>query len=227
MNREEENLSEKRSGEFAGSRQKMVDTQLRSRGITNPEILRAFTEVPRHLFVPPDRVHEAYDDYPLPIGCGQTISQPYVVALMLQELNPQRDHRVLEIGSGCGYQTALLGRLVKWVFAIERIEELSDNATRTLSAQNITNVTLSVGDGSMGWAAESPFDRIICGAATPQIPPSWTDQLADGGRILSPVGGQDDQMLVAADKIAGELHIRDICAVRFVKLIGQAGWPEQ
>jgi len=217
MSIEEENYSR--------LRQTMVEVQLRQRGIRHPAVLETFAEVPRHLFVPPRHRHEAYEDYPIPIGHGQTISQPYVVALMIQELDPRPDHRVLEVGAGSGYQTAILARLVRHVYAVERINELTEQAASVLAALNIANVTVSTMDGSMGWPEEAPFDRIICGAAAPEAPPCWTDQLADGGRIVLPVGGEEVQSLRMLDKQGGKLRSRDLCDVRFVRLIGKWAWP--
>jgi protein-L-isoaspartate(D-aspartate) O-methyltransferase len=210
---------------FLAQRRAMVETQLRQRGIRNSEILSAFEEVPRHLFLPPGRRHEAYNDYPVPIGFGQTISQPYVVALMIQELDPRSEHKVLDVGAGSGYQTAILARLCREVCAVERIIELTERAVSTLAALNVANVMLSTLDGSLGWPEEAPFDRIICGAAAPEVPQAWIDQLADGGRIVLPVGGAEIQSLRVVDKNAGRVCHRDFCDVRFVPLIGKQGWP--
>ena len=204
----------------------MVDTQLRGRGICDPAVLAAFEDVPREMFVPPDRVAEAYGDHPIPIGAGQTISQPYVVALMVQELAVQSTHRVLDIGTGSGYQTAILAKLAGHVYAIERIESLAKQACGTLARLGMDNVTLCVDDGSGGWPEEAPFDGIICGAAAPEVPQSWAHQLADGGRIVAPAGGESAQILAVIEKHGDELTRRDICDVRFVKLIGKQGWPQ-
>ena len=204
----------------------MVETQLRSRGITLAGVLEAFCQVPRERFVPPERQHEAYHDCPLPIGFGQTISQPYIVALMIQELDVQPHHRVLEVGAGSGYQTALLGRLAAHVYAVERIEALTERAIGALACLDIANVTFRTGDGSLGWPEEAPFDRIICGAGAPDVPQAWIDQLAEGGRIVLPVGGHDMQVLLAVDKEADKVRRREFCDVRFVKLIGRQAWPE-
>ena len=182
-------------------------------------------ELPRERFMDPLRRHEAYEDRPVPIGAGQTISQPYIVALMTQELNVQPDHRVLDVGAGSGYQTAVLARLAGEVFAIERIAELARRAAEVLGELGIDNVTLTVGDGSVGWEAHAPYDRILCGAAGPDVPTSWIRQLADGGRIVMPTGGPEVQTLIAVDKHRGEVRRREICGVRFVRLIGKEGWP--
>ena len=203
----------------------MVDVQLRSREITDLDVLRAFSETPRERFVPANWQHDAYSDCPVPIGHGQTISQPYVVALMVQELAVEREHKVLDVGAGSGYQTAILAQLASRVYAIERIEALAERAIATLTALNFSNVTVCMGDGSLGWPEEAPFDRIICGAASPDVPNPWIDQLADGGRIVLPVGGADVQTLVLVEKQGNEIARRKLCDVRFVKLIGKEGWP--
>ena len=205
----------------------MVQQQLRARGITQPTVLEAFTTVPRELFVPPSQQHLAYEDQPLPIGLGQTISQPYVVALMLQELDVQPHHRVLEIGAGSGYQTALLARLAKHVHAIERLEQLAEQAAGALARLAVGNVTLCTRDGSLGWATEAPFDRIICGAASPDVPPAWLEQLVEDGRIVVPLGNAESQMLTLVTRTPQGPLRRPIAPVRFVRLIGQAGWPSQ
>ena len=204
----------------------MVDMQLRGRGIFDPQVLDAFRDVPREMFLPHERSDEAYGDHPVPIGSGQTISQPYIVALMVQELAVKPNHRILDIGAGSGYQTAILSKLARHVYAIERIESLAKQACGTLAKLGIANVTLSVDDGSGGWPEEAPFDGIICGAAAPDVPQSWTKQLADGGRIVAPSGGENSQILSVIQKHGDELTRKDICDVRFVKLIGEQGWPQ-
>lgn len=207
------------------SRQEMVETQLRARGISDQAVLDAFMEIPRERFVSPNHRQEAYEDHPIQIGYGQTISQPYVTALMIQALRPGRDDCVLDIGAGSGYQTAILARLAGHVYAIERIEALAEQAIDALAAINADNITLWTGDGTMGYPEEAPFDRIICGAAAPQVPAPWIDQLADGGKIVLPVGGQDTQTIQVIEKHGSKLRKRKLCGVRFVKLIGQEGWP--
>jgi len=208
------------------ARHNMVEKHLRRRDIHDEAVLAAFAEVPRERFVLPEHLADAYADHPLPIGHCQTISQPYVVALMVQELKPRPEHRVLDVGAGSGYQTAILARLVAHVYAIERIEALSERAAGALAGLNLTNVTFSTGDGTLGLPTEAPFDGIICGAAAPSVPGSWIDQLADGGRIVTPVGGAHVQTLVVLEKRAGKVHQRELCDVRFVKLIGRQGWAE-
>jgi protein-L-isoaspartate(D-aspartate) O-methyltransferase len=211
---------------LAAARREMVDKQLRLRGICDGGVLKAFLEVPRERFIDPDRRHEAYIDSPVPIGCGQTISQPYIVALMLQELALRPEHRVLDVGAGSGYQTALLARLVREVYAIERIEELTEEAAGALAGLGIENVTLRTGDGTLGWPEQAPFDRIVCGAGAPDVPPAWIEQLADDGRIILPVGGLNAQVLELIEKHGQSIRRREVCDVRFVKLIGCQGWPE-
>ena len=214
-----------KEGEPAAARKKMVEFQLRARGISNAGILRAFEQVPRERFVPGERISEAYADHPVPIGCGQTVSQPLVVAMMMEELAIRPHHRILDVGSGSGYQTALLAGLAAHVYAIERIEELSTRAAAVLTDLNITNVTMRTGDGTLGWAEQAPFDGIICGAGSPRVPAAWIEQLTDGGRIVAPVGGSDSQTIVVVRKEGDNVTRREVCDVRFVKLIGKEAWP--
>lgn len=204
----------------------MIQNQLRARGIDHPRILEAFRSVDRTAFVPEHLQHRAYEDNPLPIGGGQTISQPYIVALTLQELDPRPGDTVLDVGSGSGYQTALLARLAGTVHAVERLESLADEARRRLEQQGITNVVVHVGDGTEALPDFAPFDRIVCGAAAPEIPPAWVEQLAEAGRIVTPVGGRAVQTLVRVEKRNGELTRTELCGVRFVPLIGRQGWKE-
>ncbi|MBS3734742.1 MAG: protein-L-isoaspartate(D-aspartate) O-methyltransferase [Phycisphaerae bacterium] len=209
---------------FAEMRRNMVDRQLRARGIDDPAVLTAFGDLPRHLFVPEDQRPNAYADRPLPIGRGQTISQPYIVALMVQELGVSSDDRVLDVGSGSGYQTAVLATLARHVCAVERMPDLAERAIGLLGQLGVANVTFRTGDGSLGCPEEAPFERIICGAGAPEIPDAWVDQLTDGGRIVAPVGDTGVQTLVAVDKTGNKTRRRTICDVRFVKLIGRQGW---
>jgi protein-L-isoaspartate(D-aspartate) O-methyltransferase len=211
---------------FDRQREAMVDNQLRTRDIHDERVLRVMGEVPRERFLPPGRRGEAYGDYPLPIGDGQTISQPYIVALMTQELDVAPDHRVLDVGAGSGYQTAVLARLAGEVYAVERIASLAAGARAVLTVLGFDNVTVRVGDGTLGWAEHAPFDRILCGAAAPEVPPAWVEQLADGGRIVLPTGGADVQRLIVVAKHGRRTTRRDVCGVRFVRLIGEQGWPE-
>lgn len=204
--------------------QRMIDRQLRPRGIDHPRVLDAFSRVDRRAFVLPESVEEAWGDTPLAIGHGQTISQPFIVALMLQTLDPQPTDRILDVGAGSGYQLALLGELVAEVWGIERIAGLAERAERILARRGYDNVHLAVGDGSVGLPAQSPFDGIVCGAAAPEIPPAWIEQLDDDGRIVAPVGRRDVQTLVRIEKRNGRLTRHEVCDVRFVPLIGKDGW---
>lgn len=207
-------------------RRRMVEEHLRARGIDDSKLLSAFLAVPRERFVPASCLDEAYCDHPLPIGHGQTISQPLVVALMIRELRIEPHHRVLDVGAGSGYQTAILSRLASHVYAVERINELTERAIDTLAGIGADNVTVITADGTLGLPEEAPFDSIVCGAAGPDVPQSWLAQVADGGRIVLPVGGRGEQMLVVIQRTGETFTRREVCRVRFVKLIGQAGWRE-
>ena len=206
-------------------RRRMVERQLRGRGISDEVVLDAFHAVPRERFVPIGQYAHAYADRPLPIGQGQTISQPFVVALMLQELGVRANHRVLDVGAGSGYQTALLAHMVQWVYAVERIDELARRAGSILAGLGVANVTLETSDGTLGWPAHAPYDGIICGAAAPDVPDAWLGQLAEGGRIVVPTGGASVQTLLVVENRGGKLYRRKLIDVRFVKLIGEQGWP--
>ncbi len=216
-------------GKQAARRHQMVTGQLRPAGVRDERVLAAFEDVPRHRFAPPGKEGEAYEDHPVFIGYEQTMSQPLVVAVMVQALDVGEHHRVLDVGAGSGYQTAILARLAKWVYAIERVSALALRAEVALRALGVANVSFRVGDGSLGWPEEAElgkFDRIICGAGGPQIPQSWIDQLAEGGRIVAPIGGADLQQITVLDKRGSMILRKEIMPVRFVKLIGQEGWPE-
>ena len=202
----------------------MINKHLRARGICDEELLEAFLEIPRERFVPGRYTHQSYDDCPLPIGFGQTISQPYIVALMISELDVAPQHRVLDVGAGSGYQTAILAHLAKHVSAAERISVLTEKAICTLAALDLDNVTLCTLDGSMGWPEEAPFDRIISGAAGPDVPPPWIHQLADGGKIVMPIDTGDGQFVCVLEKSGDKITRRQVCGVRFVKLIGREGF---
>jgi len=185
--------------------------------------------IPRHLFVDEGLIASAYSDNPLPIGERQTISQPYIVALMTQALSLTGKERVLEIGTGSGYQTAILASLCDRVFSIERIASLASRARRILDHLNFYNVAIRVGDGSWGWKEEAPFDAIITTAAAPRIPPYLIEQLAPGGRLVAPIGGRDVQTLYKMTRKADapdELLPEDLGGCRFVSLIGESGWKE-
>jgi len=207
------------------ARRQMLEEHLCGRGITDPDVLRAMAEVPRERFVSPEQRHRAYTDGPLPIGEGQTISQPYIVALMTQLLRVNRESEVLEVGTGSGYQTAVLARLTKLVYTIERFPALSAAARDILLELGMGNVEFRVGDGSCGWPEDRTFDRLIITAAVPDFPPPLTAQLAEAGVMVAPVGERDVQQLVVAEKYHGKLMESYACSCRFVKLIGQHGFP--
>ena len=211
---------------FCVAREQMLRLDLKGRDITNPDVLKVMAEVPREEFVPESHFSQAYADGPLPIGMGQTISQPYIVALMTQELWVNPDSEVLEIGTGSGYQTAVLSRLAKKVYTIERFAELSESAQAVLSRLGISNVEFRVADGSCGWPEQRCFERIMITAAVPQIPEPLTEQLAEGGLIVAPVGYSGVQRLVACEKKTPNIMERFICDVRFVKLLGEYGFEE-
>jgi protein-L-isoaspartate(D-aspartate) O-methyltransferase len=208
------------------ARRQMLHEHLRGRGITDPDILQVMADVPRERFVPPEHRYRAYADGPLPIGEGQTISQPYIVALMTQLLRVHRDCEVLEVGTGSGYQTAILARLAKRVYTIERFPELSSTARGILGELGIGNVEFRVGDGSDGWPEERTFDRIIVTAAVPDFPPPLTGQLAEAGVMVAPVGPCAVQQLAVAEKLHGKLVEQHTSSCRFVRLIGRYGFPE-
>jgi protein-L-isoaspartate(D-aspartate) O-methyltransferase len=197
---------------------------LRAKGIRDLAVLRAFEKVPRHQFVPTGIRHRAYDDAALPIGNGQTISQPFIHAHYLELLALKGTEKVLEVGTGTGYQTALLAQLVPQVFSIERIAALSAQAKANLEKLGITNVSLCVGDGTLGWKEHAPFDAILVSAGSPSVPQPLLDQLADGGRLLVPEGDLDTQHLVVYTRRGQRVDRRQVSPVRFVPLIGSHGW---
>jgi len=210
-------------------RQRMVDEQIRRRGITDPRVLRVMELTPRERFVLPQAADQAFADQALPIECRQTISQPYMVAAMTTLLKLQPHHRVLEIGTGSGYQTAVLAQLCRTVYTIERLPLLTEMAHATLHELGIHNVVYRVGDGTLGWPEEAPFDRIIVTAGAPaEPPPALLEQLAESGRMVIPVGSESDQILTVIDRAHGRFHEHPQFPCRFVKLIGQQGWqPNQ
>jgi protein-L-isoaspartate(D-aspartate) O-methyltransferase len=195
----------------------MVDEQIAGRGVSDPRVLAAMRDVPRHRFVPSALLSRAYDDSPLPIGYGQTISQPFIVAYMTEALRIERSHRVLEIGTGSGYQAAVLGELAEVVYTIEIVPELARAAAETLKAAGYTNVAVRTGDGYAGWPEHAPFDRIMLTAAPEQIPQPLIQQLAPRGRLIAPVGGQAaTQWLTIVDKTPQGITQRRTLPVRFV-----------
>jgi protein-L-isoaspartate(D-aspartate) O-methyltransferase len=208
----------------ADERKAMVKRQIAARGILDRRVLEAMEEIPRHFFIPPPYDRAAYDDNPLPIGNGQTISQPYIVALMTELLHPKPTDSMLEIGAGSGYQAAILSRLVRQLTTIERISHIASLARANLNALGITNVTVIEGDGTLGYPENAPYQGIIITAATPEIPKPLIEQLDEGGSLVAPVGDQDLQELVAIRKIHGSLIREYHGGVRFVPLIGQHGW---
>lgn len=198
---------------------------IREKGVDDLEVLRAFDQVPRHLFLPPAVHNRAYEDAPLPIGFGQTASQPSLQALYLQTLRLQPTDRVLEIGTGSGFQTALLAQLAANVFSIERVRELSVRARAVLDQMRISNIALLVGDGTIGWSKYAPYDAILVTAAAPSPPSALVDQLAPGGRMLIPVGGREMQTLRLYRRSEAGLEHEDVSLVSFVPLLGRFGWP--
>jgi protein-L-isoaspartate(D-aspartate) O-methyltransferase len=211
--------------EFKGPRRRLVET-LREKGITDLAVLRAFDLTPRHAFVPTGVAHRAYEDSALPIGSGQTISQPSVHARYLQAIGFTGTERVLEIGTGSGYQTVLLAHLAAQVFSIERIGALLDRARDAVRVSGVNNVSLLSGDGTLGWGAHAPYDAILVSAGAPSIPLPLVQQLAEGGRMLIPVGTAEAQSLRVVTKRDGTLEETDLGPVRFVPLVGAHGWPE-
>jgi protein-L-isoaspartate(D-aspartate) O-methyltransferase len=214
--------------EFLAERERMVERQIAARGVREPRVLDAMRAVPRHLFVPEALRHAAYDDRPLPIAEGQTISQPYMVGVMTQALDPAPHHRVLEIGTGSGYQTAILALLAGEVHSIERHPALAALARQALDAVGAGNVVIHVGDGTEGLPEHAPFDRILVTAGAPSVPESLQRQLAPGGRLVIPVGPAGFQRLTTIDRRADDRFERgesDPCV--FVPLIGRFGWPEK
>lgn len=209
-------------------RARMVSDQLRRRGIVDPLVLAAFARVPREAFVPADLQEHAYDDAPLPIGNGQTISQPYVVAMTVQALQLKGAERVLEIGAGSGYAAAILGAMVREVDTVERIEELARTAGDRLARLGFTNVHVHHADGTLGWPANAPYEAIAVAAGAPRPPPTLLDQLAVGGRMVLPHGMTEYQRLVRITRRSATHFIEeDLGDVRFVPLVGAEGWPDR
>ena len=203
----------------------MVETQLIPRGIKDKRVINAMLTIPRHLFVPEEALwSQAYSDFPLPIGEKQTISKPYIVALMTEAIELKGAERILEIGTGSGYQTAILSMLAEKVYSIERISSLAARARKVLDSINCSNVVIKIGDGTLGWPEESPYDAILTTAAAPEIPKCYIDQLKIGGRLIIPVGDVYSQVLVKVIKTKDGIIKQDMGGCRFVKLIGRYGW---
>ena len=209
---------------YEREREAMVEHQIRDRGIRDERVLAAMREIPRHLFVPKGYERAAYEDRPLPIGEGQTISQPYIVAVMTEQLGLAPQDRVLEIGSGSGYQAALLAGLAGTVISIERLEGVAEQARENLARAGVTGVRIIVGDGTEGYPPEAPYDAIIVTAASPGVPEPLIEQLAEGGRLIAPIGPRDCQDLVKLVKREGKVETIPLGGVCFVPLIGQFGW---
>jgi protein-L-isoaspartate(D-aspartate) O-methyltransferase len=212
---------------FKKQRQKMVDAQLRMRGIGDQRVLMAMEKIPRHLFIDSGLIDQAYQDSPLPIGERQTISQPYIVALMTEALSLAGKEKILEIGTGSGYQAAILAELAGQVFSIERIAALAAVARKILDALHYFNVAIRVGDGTYGWREEAPFDGIMVTAGAPKIPKILVEQLAIGGRLVIPVGGRFSQELFSITRLsedATDIKKESLGGCRFVDLIGEHGW---
>ena len=209
--------------EFKGARRRLVEI-LQNMGISDLAVLRAFDLTPRHLFVPTGVRHRAYEDSALPIGNGQTISQPSVHARYLQAIGFTGRERVLEVGTGSGYQTVLLSHLAAQVFSIERVPALFDRARETIHQSGARNISLLLGDGTIGWREYAPYEAILVSAAAPAVPAPLAAQLADGGRLLIPLGGKEEQMLAVVTRRGDALEQRDIAPVRFVPLLGTHGW---
>ena len=211
--------------DFQALRIKMVQEQLSLRGIKDDRVLEVFGKIERHRFVPENLSNNAYSDFPLLIGDGQTISQPYIVALMTEYLGLSVDDNVLEIGTGSGYQTAILAELAKQVFTIERHPGLLKKAENILNELGYVNIKAKFGDGTLGWPGEAPFDKIIVTAAAPRVPLPLAEQLKDGGRLIIPLGATSGQELILFEKIKGDLEPTPICGCMFVPLIGKYAYP--
>ena len=208
----------------ARERERMVTEQLVKRGIADARVLEAMRRVPRHLFVDEALRDKAYGDHPLPIGEGQTISQPFMVARMSELLRLTGTEKVLEIGTGSGYQAAVLARLASRVCTVERLPKLAARARQTLEAIGASNVWVRTANGTFGWPDEAPFDRIVVTAGGPSVPPPLLDQLAEGGRMIIPVGSEDSQRLQVVDKVGGQVRMTEDSGCVFVKLIGKYAW---
>ncbi len=213
--------------DYERQRQRMVEHQIRKRGVRSCRVLAAMEKIPRHRFVPENSYDQAYEDSPLSIGKGQTISQPYMVAVMTECAAPEPDDRVLEVGTGSGYQTAILAELVREVYSIERIPELAERAEGLLSRLGYENVSIRVGDGSEGWSEKAPFDAIIVTAGAPEIPDPLVEQLEVGGRLVIPIGSAHHQTLCTVKKERNRIRKEEGTGCIFVPLIGTFGWEEK
>ena len=216
--------SERDDGRYGRERDRMVEEQLAARGVTDPHVLSVLRRVPRHRFVQEALRDQAYGDHPLPIGEEQTISQPFIVGLMTALLELTGREKVLEVGTGSGYQTAVLAELARRVCSIERLPRLAERARATLEGLGYDNVWVRVGNGTLGWPDEAPFDRIIVTAGGPAVPPPLVQQLADGGRMVLPVGSADNQVLTIVENLGGEIRTSTHSECKFVKLVGKYAW---
>ena len=213
--------------DFQKERLAMVEGQLRKRDIADPRVLGAMAAIPRHAFVSAEYQVAAYEDRPLPIGEGQTISQPYMVAVMTQSLDLKGEERVLEVGTGSGYQTAILAELAKTIFTVERLQALIQRAQKILQELGYANIFFFAGDGTKGWPEKAPFDGIIVTAGAPEIPQTLTSQLADGGRLVIPVGPRYTQTLYKVTRKGNRFTEEEITGCVFVPLVGDFGWKEE
>ncbi len=209
---------------FTLARNRMVQQQIEARGVTDPMVLAVMREIPRHLFVPESYQSRAYDDCPLPIGHGQTISQPYMVAVMTELLKLKGHEKVLELGTGSGYQAAILAKLSRWVYSLDRISELSARAHRNTDACGVSNITFVVADGTKGWPEEAPYEAVMITAGAPTVPEPVFEQLSECGRMVIPVGDRYSQVLKVVQKIKGLKKIESYFECRFVDLVGEHGW---
>jgi len=205
--------------DWAARRQAMIEQQIVKRGIRNPALLRAISDTPRHLFVPIALRGSAYEDRPLPIGHGQTISQPYIVASMTDLLDPRPTDKILEIGTGSGYQAAILARLAGHVYSIEIVDALAKQAAQILRDQHLDNITIRTGDGYQGWPEQAPFDKIILTAAPPEVPSVLLTQLKPGGRLIAPIGTQWQELVVFDKDAQGKIKQRNVYPVVFVPMV--------
>jgi len=211
---------------YAGQRRKMVEEQLVERGVKDLRLLEAMSRVPRHLFAQDSLQHRAYGDTPLPIGENQTLSQPYIVGAMTEALELKGEERVLEIGTGSGYQTAIIAELARQVFTIERLNNLSRKAQKILEGLNYMNIVFKMFDGTYGWPDQAPFDAILITASAREIPESLIKQLGDGGRLVAPIGETDKQKLVVLTKKGDRVSRKNLGDCKFVPLIGKYGWSQ-
>ena len=213
--------------EYTSKRQRMVETQLLPRGITDPRVIAAMRKVPRHLFLDEALWPEAYEDHPAPIGEKQTISQPYIVALMTEALHLKGKERILEIGTGSGYQTAILAEIAEQVYSIERLPNIAKTARKIIDRLHYTNIVITIGDGTLGWKEHCPYDGIIVTAAAPYAPKPLLEQLEIGGRLVIPIGDESTQDLTVYIRESQEKYEKESYGgCRFVKLIGEQGWSE-